>query len=114
MSVFDKMNRFKLVWNLFDDTSSLGKAILGRLSTVIDGLTQGKGLPFFYEISKEVDPAEELWYEVRFALDSMVVSRVENKDIDEIRKGCKLSGESDLAFLIRMHLHFQAMCRHEE
>lgn len=35
VGVLDRLSRVRLVWNLFDDASPLGKAILSKLSTVI-------------------------------------------------------------------------------
>lgn len=62
----------------------------------------------------DVDLAKGIWSAIRSALESMVVSRVQKKGMNEIRKSCRLNGETNLAFLMRMHLLFQAVNRHQE
>lgn len=82
----------KLVWNLFDDTRPLSKATLSKLSNVIHYHIEGKGLPsssvMFME---ELSLAEDLWRVICSTLEYMVVSRLEIKDIDEVRKSCRLT-----------------------
>lgn len=115
VNIPDKLSRVRFVWNLFDDSSPLGKTILGKLSSVIDKYTEGKGLPSFSGMSRsKVELAEELWKVVKATLEVMVVSRVERKGLDEIRRSHRLGGESDLSYLLRMHLLFHAVGRREE
>lgn len=46
---------------MFDNSSPLGKAILGKLSIVIDQYNQGKGLPSLGGMSRaDLDLAKEL------------------------------------------------------
>lgn len=43
-----------------------------------------------------------------------MISRLERKGVDEIRKGHRLGGESDLGFLNKMYLLFHAINRLKE
>lgn len=45
VGVLDRLSRVRLLWNIFDDGSFMGKAILGKLTEVIDHYTQRRGLP---------------------------------------------------------------------
>lgn len=68
------MSRVRLVWNLFDNVSSLGKAILRKLLVVIDLHTERKGLPPFCGMAKEETNVEEdLREAVKPTLKEMVV-----------------------------------------
>lgn len=115
MGVPDKLSRVRLLWDLFDDGSPLGKAILGKLTDVIDLYIEGKGLPSHSAINKdEEDLAEVVWRAVKGTLESMVVARVKIKDVDEIKKTLRHSREIDLVFLSRMHLLFQDVRKVDE
>lgn len=115
MGILDRLSSVTLIWNLFDDSRSQSKAILGKLSTVIDKYNEEKGLPSFSGMSKaEVDLVEELWGAVKGAFEAMVVTKIERKGIVEIQRSHRLGGESDLGYLTCMHLLFQLVGRWEE
>lgn len=76
--VLDKLSRVCLLWNLIDDSSHLGKSILGKLSLVTDYYTQGRGSPFCsLRTGDEEEMAFTLWQVVRTSLELMVVTRME-------------------------------------
>lgn len=53
-----------------------------------------------------LDLVEDLWLALKPALESMVVSRVEKKSVDEIKKSYRMRGETNLDFSTCMDLLF--------
>lgn len=100
MGVLDKLTKVRLLWNLLDDGSPLGKAILGKLTNVIDLYREGKGLPSHSAVNKhEEELSEAMWRAIKGTLESMVVASTKPKAVNEISKTLRDGGEFDLAFI---------------
>lgn len=101
VGVPERLSKVRLIWNLFDNGSPLGKAILEKLNDVVDHYTEGRGLPFHNVTTiAEEEVVEAWWRVVRGTLESMVVAIVQREAVDEIKRTLSNGGESDLGFFV--------------